>query len=83
MSDNVAASWQVAHGNEDTFREMLRIRRSVAASFSQTHFNTAGITVADSAGPSTGALPSAPNVTDIFVCSTVAKQLGAICWTRR
>ncbi len=31
---------QVAHGNEDTFREMLRIRRSVAASFSQTHFNT-------------------------------------------
>lgn len=47
--------WQVAHGNEDTFREMLRIRRSVAASFSQTHFNTANITVPDAAGPSTGA----------------------------
>lgn len=46
---------QVAHGNEDTFREMLRIRRSVAASFSQTHFNTANITVPDAAGPSTGA----------------------------
>lgn len=33
-------SFEVAHGNEDTFREMLRIKRSVAASFSQTHFNT-------------------------------------------
>ncbi|DBA83327.1 TPA: hypothetical protein ACH3X2_006587 [Trebouxia sp. C0005] len=33
-------AFEVAHGNEDTFREMLRIRRSVAASFSQTHFNT-------------------------------------------
>jgi pre-mRNA-splicing factor SYF1 len=45
----------VAHGNEDTFREMLRIRRSVAASFSQTHFNTAGVAVADAPGPATGA----------------------------
>ncbi len=32
--------FEVKHGNEDTFREMLRIKRSVAASFSQTHFNT-------------------------------------------
>ncbi|KAK9820644.1 hypothetical protein WJX81_004366 [Elliptochloris bilobata] len=50
------ADWnefEVAHGNEDTFREMLRIRRSVAASFSQTHFNTAGTTVPDAAGPPT------------------------------
>ncbi|KAH9626173.1 hypothetical protein KSS87_017697 [Heliosperma pusillum] len=30
--------FEVQHGNEDTFREMLRIRRTVAASFSQTHF---------------------------------------------
>lgn len=35
--------FEVKHGNEDTFREMLRIKRSVAASFSQQHFNTAVI----------------------------------------
>ncbi|KAJ6852087.1 pre-mRNA-splicing factor SYF1 [Iris pallida] len=29
--------FEVQHGNEDTFREMLRIRRSVLASYSQTH----------------------------------------------
>ena len=33
--------FEVQFGNEDTFREMLRIKRSVAASFSQLHFNTA------------------------------------------
>ena len=33
--------FEVMHGNEDTFREMRRIMRSVNASFSQTHFNTA------------------------------------------
>lgn len=35
--------FEVMHGNEDTFREMRRIMRSVNASFSQTHFNTAVI----------------------------------------
>ncbi|KAL4286042.1 hypothetical protein AHAS_Ahas19G0046600 [Arachis hypogaea] len=30
--------FEVQHGNEDTFREMLRIKRSVSASYSQTHF---------------------------------------------
>ncbi|MCO5551628.1 hypothetical protein L7F22_005133 [Adiantum nelumboides] len=30
--------FEVQHGNEDTFREMLRIRRSVSASYSQMHF---------------------------------------------
>ncbi|KAK8921171.1 hypothetical protein KSP39_PZI019937 [Platanthera zijinensis] len=29
--------FEVQHGNEDTFREMLRVKRSVLASFSQTH----------------------------------------------
>jgi len=33
--------FEVVHGNEDTFREMRRIMRSVNASFSQTHFNSA------------------------------------------
>lgn len=35
--------FEVRHGNEDTFREMLRIKRSVAASFSSVHFNTTSI----------------------------------------
>eukprot|EP00238_Polyblepharides_amylifera_P014794 CAMPEP_0196575520 /NCGR_PEP_ID=MMETSP1081-20130531/4982_1 /TAXON_ID=36882 /ORGANISM="Pyramimonas amylifera, Strain CCMP720" /LENGTH=846 /DNA_ID=CAMNT_0041893849 /DNA_START=115 /DNA_END=2652 /DNA_ORIENTATION=+ len=38
------SSWnefEVGHGNEDTFREMLRVKRSVSASYSQTHFTTA------------------------------------------
>ena len=53
--------FEVAYGNEDTYREMLRIRRSVAASFSQLHFNTAIIDTATGA-PSTGALSSAASV---------------------
>jgi pre-mRNA-splicing factor SYF1 len=45
-------SFEVAHGNEDTFREMLRLKRSVTASYSQTHFNTTIIdaTTAPAAG---------------------------------
>lgn len=38
--------FEVRYGNEETFREMLRIRRSVAASFSQQHFNTSIIDAA-------------------------------------
>lgn len=38
--------FEVKHGNEETFREMLRIKRSVAAAFSQQHFNTAIIDAA-------------------------------------
>ena len=45
--------FEVKHGNEETFREMLRIKRSVAAAFSQQHFNTAVIDAAVvAAGPS-------------------------------
>jgi len=29
--------FEVQHGNEDTFREMLRIKRSVLASYSQVY----------------------------------------------
>ena len=39
-------SFEVRHGNEETFREMLRIKRSVIASFSDQHFNTAIIDAA-------------------------------------
>eukprot|EP00271_Cylindrocystis_brebissonii_P006272 TRINITY_DN18983_c0_g1_i1.p1 TRINITY_DN18983_c0_g1~~TRINITY_DN18983_c0_g1_i1.p1 ORF type:complete len:1191 (+),score=302.06 TRINITY_DN18983_c0_g1_i1:168-3740(+) len=31
-------NFEINHGNEDTFREMLRIKRSVSASYSQMHF---------------------------------------------
>lgn len=31
--------FEVQHGNEDTFREMLRIKRSVSASYSQVGFD--------------------------------------------
>ena len=34
---------EVQNGNEDTFREMLRIKRSVCASLGQVHFNTVAI----------------------------------------
>ena len=30
--------FEVQHGNEDTYIEMLRVKRSVSASYSQTHF---------------------------------------------
>lgn len=33
-------AFEVAHGNEDTFREMLRLKRSVAASFATLHVAT-------------------------------------------
>lgn len=32
--------FEVQHGNEDTYREMLRIKRSVTAAYAQLHFNT-------------------------------------------
>merc|ERR1719316_75308 len=35
--------FEVQHGNEDTFRDMLRIKRSVQAQFAQIHFNAADI----------------------------------------
>ena len=52
--------FEVRHGNEETFREMLRIKRSVAAAFSQQHFNTAVIDAAVvAAGPSGAAAVAA------------------------
>jgi len=45
--------FEVRHGNEETFREMLRIKRSVITANSQQHFNTAVIDAAAvAAGPS-------------------------------
>merc|ERR1719169_144753 len=36
-------SFEVQHGNEDTFREMLRVKRSVEAQYTQTHYNAENI----------------------------------------
>jgi hypothetical protein len=36
-------SFEVQHGNEDTFRDMLRVKRSVQAMFAQVHFNATDI----------------------------------------
>lgn len=44
--------FEVVHGNEDTFREMRRVMRSVQASFAQTHFNTAIIDAVGQSRPS-------------------------------
>jgi pre-mRNA-splicing factor SYF1 len=35
--------FEISHGNEETFREMLRIKRSVEASFSTVNYNAAGM----------------------------------------
>ena len=35
--------FEIAHGNVETFREMLRLKRSVEAQFMQVHFNAANI----------------------------------------
>jgi len=35
--------FEIAHGNEETFREMLRVKRSVEAAFSTVNYNAAGM----------------------------------------
>ncbi|GKY97340.1 hypothetical protein MPSEU_000692400 [Mayamaea pseudoterrestris] len=35
--------FEIAHGNEETFREMLRVKRSVEAAFSTINYNAAGM----------------------------------------
>lgn len=69
---------QVAHGNEDTFREMLRIKRSVTASFSQTHFNT---TIIDAAAtPASTGMGMLPQLLSLHTGSVhVSTSLAASC----
>lgn len=40
---DIYRQFEVQHGNEDTFREMLRLKRSVEAQYTQTHFNAENI----------------------------------------
>jgi len=42
--------FEVQHGNEDTFREMLRIKRSVQARFSQANVMTGSMMMGESGG---------------------------------
>ncbi|WIA16429.1 hypothetical protein OEZ85_013118 [Tetradesmus obliquus] len=52
--------FEVRHGNEDTFKEMLRIKRSVAASYAQMHIHTAApVPDAAAAAPADGAAAAA------------------------
>jgi pre-mRNA-splicing factor SYF1 len=41
--------FEISHGNEETFRDMLRIKRSVEASFSTVNYNAAGMNTDPSA----------------------------------
>ena len=45
--------FEVSHGNEETFRDMLRIKRSVAAAFSTVNYNSGEM--ADATAPMTDA----------------------------
>ncbi|OEH78421.1 putative XPA-binding protein [Cyclospora cayetanensis] len=47
---------EVAYGNEDTFKDMLRIKRSVIAQYSQVHHNVAELTASEVPKP----LPADP-----------------------
>merc|ERR1712151_915960 len=44
-------SFEVQHGNEDTFRDMLRVKRSAQAMFAQVHFNATDIAAEGGEGP--------------------------------
>jgi pre-mRNA-splicing factor SYF1 len=41
--------FEVAHGNEETFREMLRIKRGVQTAFSTVNYNTADTDISSKA----------------------------------
>ena len=40
-------NFEIQHGSEDTFKEMKRMQRSVLVRFSDKHFNTLDVGVAD------------------------------------
>eukprot|EP00531_Pseudo-nitzschia_arenysensis_P000770 CAMPEP_0116128198 /NCGR_PEP_ID=MMETSP0329-20121206/7234_1 /TAXON_ID=697910 /ORGANISM="Pseudo-nitzschia arenysensis, Strain B593" /LENGTH=960 /DNA_ID=CAMNT_0003622325 /DNA_START=199 /DNA_END=3081 /DNA_ORIENTATION=- len=44
---NAWNEFEISHGNEETFREMLRIKRSVEASFSTVNYNAAEMSGTD------------------------------------
>ena len=55
--------FEIHYGNEDTFREMLRIKRSVSANVRQMHFNVAVTDISsgsttESGGKGEGQIPA-------------------------
>jgi len=50
-------SFEVKHGNEDTFREMLRVKRSVAAAFEGAHVSMSVLELAARAQAAAAAAP--------------------------
>ncbi len=60
--------FEEAHGNEDTFREMLRVQRSVETSFSQVNYLAAEMLAGTDANPGGGN----------FVAASIANPLSAV-----
>lgn len=61
--------FEVSYGNEETFREMLRVKRSVQAAFSTVNYNAAEM----GAG-----LPQAETLTDDAALEMIAEREGVI-----
>mmetsp|Transcript_22773 Transcript_22773/g.74136 ORF Transcript_22773/g.74136 Transcript_22773/m.74136 type:complete len:881 (+) Transcript_22773:19-2661(+) len=72
-------TFEVRHGNEDTFREMLRIKRSVAASYTNMHFNMSTIELpADAAGAvEAGVPPAGAKLDDMAALEQAAAEAEA------
>lgn len=68
--------FEVKYGSEETFREMLRIKRSVAAAHSQQHFNTA---IIDAATVTAGSMAESAAVGEIVLpAKRKAEELDAV-----
>lgn len=58
--------FEVSHGNEETFREMLRVKRGVQAAFSTVNYNAAGM----------GDAPETKNLTNEEALEMIAEREG-------
>lgn len=59
--------FEVSHGNEETFREMLRVKRSVAAAFSTVNYNAAEMG---------GGVPKVDTLTEESALEMIAEREG-------
>jgi len=59
--------FEVGHGNEETFREMLRVKRSVAAAFSTVNYNAAEMG---------GGVPKVDTLTEESALEMIAEREG-------
>ena len=58
--------FEISHGNEETFREMLRVKRSVQAAFSTVNYNSAEM----------GGAPKVETLTEESALAMIAKSEG-------